>query len=297
MDITVVEAPHSTAFTTLARVKREMGIPQSNTSNDERLTDLIEEVSSAIVTFCNQPLIRQTVIERQVGYGRTVQAMSVTPVPRGGLTAVHFREDEVSGCFVSDPPAGFVYNPNRYADTRPMDQWITRTPTNLPGLPDYIFDYTGGYLLPGDDVVLSDCEADSATASFKLVGSDQTFPILVSGERFRVTGFNNAANNGWFTALQRTPTSIIVDRVLVSETASGVVNFECRNLPRDLESAAVFEIKARYLSQYRDPSIKSESLGDWSASYGNTLGTGSAGETGGLNEVTAAQLGRYVRLD
>lgn len=296
MNIVVVEPPRTTGLTTLARVRRELGL--SDTSQDERLTDLINEVSADVVAYVRQPLIRQTVIERQVGTGRTVQVLSLTPVPHGGVSAVRFDGVSVSGWYVSDPDSGFLFYQNRWADTRQWNQWIERDPAVMPGNQDYEFEYTGGYILPGDDISPSGVTAANAIdSSFELVGTDTTFPILVSGEYVRVTGFALPSNNGRFKVVRRELQKLYVEATLVDEQPSGVVNFVSRNLPFDIEGAAVMEIKARYLSQRRDPSIKSESIGDWSTSYGNTLGTGNAGSTGGLNEATAGRLDKYMRLD
>lgn len=290
MDILVVDGPRTTAFTTLARMRRELGL--TTTAQDDRLTDLIEEVSADIIAFCQQPLIRQSVTERQVGYGRSVQMLSVTPVPRYGVTEVRLRGAVVSGEYpVTNSEAGFVFNQDRWADTRQMDQWIEAEFASMPGNPDYEFDYSGGYILPGDDITASGtCQANSADNSFELTGD--TFPILTSGETVRVEGFTESANNGRFTVLSRTPTKLVVAVTLVDEVGD-VVTIESRTLPRDLERLCVQEVKYRYMSQRRDPSVKSESLGDWSAQYEGALDISA---TGGLSAVVAYGLQKYVRV-
>lgn len=295
MDITVVEAPHSTAFTTLARVKRELGIAPDETAKDELLTDLIEESSAAIIAYCGQPFVRQTVIERQVGFGRTVQVLSVTPVPPGGLDTVLFNDVPVSGCFVSQPNAGFVFNPNRFMDTRPRQLWIEIDPAIMPGYPDYQFHYTGGYLLPGDDLVVPSGAAtvDAAGGYFELASGE--FPILVSGETVVTAGFAAAENNGRHRVLGRTQTRLYVASTLADEASIVETTFAVRTLPRDLEAAAVGEVKARFYQSQRDTSLTSERLGDWSATYGGKDTSGQ--ETGGLSPATAGRLTTYVRLD
>jgi hypothetical protein len=305
MNITIVEAPRTTAFTTVARMREELGL--TTTAQDTRLNTLIEEVSADIVAYCQQPLIRQTVTERQVGLGRTVQVLSVTPVPHGGVTQARLRGCSISGYQVSDPEAGFLLRTggawwiNRWPDSRAYNQWIERDPAIMPGMQLLEFDYSGGYILPGDDIVCSGiASAASATSTFTLdddAENSTTFPILVSGESVVVGGFTNSANNGKFTVLERTPYTLRVAGTLVDETPSGssVVTFNSRNLPRDLERLCVTEVKGRYLSQYRDPTIKSESLGDWSASYGSAAGDIQG--YGGLLPGVANGLDKYVRLD
>jgi hypothetical protein len=303
MDITVVEAPRTTAFTTLGRMHRELNLRDD--SKDARLTDLIEEVSADIVAYCHQPLIRQSVTERQVGRGRTVQMMSVTPVPRGGVRAVRFGfgsepRATVSGYYVSNPDAGFIqfYSNDRFRDTRPYDRWIEVDPAIMPGDPAYEFDYTGGYILPGDDVTTSGgrCIANALDNSFELVGGVSTFPIVTSGETIIVSGYDHSENNGRFTVLDRTLSKLYVDSSLVTESGTNVISVQCRNLPRDIESAAVLEVKYRYLTQFRDPTIRSESLGDWSADYGTRGNTGDDIAEGLLPQV-ARRLEKYIRLE
>lgn len=298
MDITIVEHPRTTAFTTLARMRRELGISPTDTSKDERLTDLIEEASADVVAFCRQPLIRQTVIERQAGNGRNVQVLSVTPIPQAGVIAVRLRGTTLSGRFsVSNPDAGFIFYENRFDNTGLWDQWIERDPSIMAGFPDYEFEYSGGYILPGDDIVSEGtCTANLADSSFELTGSD-TFPIMVSGESIVVTGFDAASNNGRFTVIERTRTKLYVSTTLTQETPSGITTIACRNLPRDIESATILEAKTRFITQFRDPTLKSESLGDWSASYGAPSSDKIGESLGGLNALTASRLDRYVRIE
>jgi hypothetical protein len=297
MNITIVEAPRTTALVTLSRMRQELRL--TNTAQDDRLTNLIEEASAQIITYLGWPLIRQTVTERQVGYGRSVQVLSVTPVPAAGVTQVLNRETVVSGYSVSNPEAGFVYLEDRWPDTRPMNQWIEQDPAIMPGRQDLAFTYSGGYLLPGDNIVASgSCVASAVDNSFELVDGVTFWPILVSGEGVTVTGFSNAGNNGKFTVLARTLTKLSVSRVLpgnmVTESGSYVA-IQCQTLPKDIEGLAAREVRSRFMSQYRDPTIKSESLGDWSASYGGV--EDATEETGGLTPSVARGLAKYVRVE
>ncbi len=294
--IVVTEAPRSTALTSLARLRRELSLERDDTTQDERLTDLMEEASADIIAYCQQPLIRQTVTESLPGYGRTVALLSVTPVPYGGISAVRLRGDAISpsGYSVSSSEAGMVFKADRWEETRQLTQTISADIAIMPGNPDWEFDYSGGYLLPGDDLLVLGVVVDAALHQFQI--SSDTFPILVSGEFVTVRGTVN--NNGRHRVVARTTTTLTVASALTDEVIpSGTVSFDCRTLPRDLESLAVREIKMRYLSQYRDPTITSERLGDWSADYiGKKIVAGSISD-GGLDSAVAQGLAKYIRVD
>lgn len=299
MDLTIVEAPRTTALTTLARMRRELGLEADDTSQDERLTDLIEEVSADIISFCNQPLIRQTVTERLVGYGRPTLILHVTPVPVAGVTEVLFNDEviEPEEYRITDPDAGFLYRSLLWDNTRPVKLMIEVDPVAMHGSADFELTYTGGYILPGDDITASGITAVASDSSFNY--SDGTFPILVSGEYIRATGFTGG-NNGRFKVLSRTLTKLIVDGSLTDETGGMLATIASRTLPRDLESAAIHEIRYRYQTQRRDPSVSSERLGDWGASYSDPGQASSrlrGVDAAGLHETTAMRLIRWQRLE
>lgn len=299
MNLTIVEPPRTTALTTLARMRVELGLAVTDTSKDDRLTPLIEEASADVIGYIQQPLIRQLVTEDMVGYGRTVQVLGVTPVPKYGVSEVRLRGDAIdtSEYYVSDPEAGFVFRGQRWDDSRPMKLNIEIEPALMPGDQAWAFDYAGGYILPGDDISPSGTVAvDHDEQSFSLTGD--TFPILVSGEFFRTTGFGLTANNGRHRVLSRTPTKLIVSTALLSEAPSGTVNFFFRNLPKDLEGFVVKEVKFRYQRQLRDLSITGEKLGDWAVEYvGKKAVDPTELANGGLFPEVARGLDRYVRVE
>jgi hypothetical protein len=291
--ITVVEQPRTTAFTTLARVKQEFRI--TDNSNDQELSDLIEEVSSAVREYCNQPLIRQTVTERQVGQGRRYQMMTVTPVPFSGLLAVRLRDAPVSGCSVVDERPGFIVKRrDLYENTKSYDVWIEVEEANRQGFLEYEFDYTGGYILPGDDIIAAASGTIAATDdSFIITDDSTTFPILVAGEYITVRGFVTPSNNGKFRVQSRTPDAILVGGLTPESGAS--VSVLSRNLPRDLEGLVILEVKYRYFSRFRDPSVSAEKLDDWSANY-VVPGNSRIEPTNGFLPTVAHGLERYLRV-
>src|SRR5690606_4848216 len=132
--------------------------------------------------------------------------------------------EPVSDCFVSQPNAGFIFKPGGFANTRPVETWIEPEFAIMPGQPRYDFYYSGGYLMPGDDVIAPSGEATvSDDGYFELTG-DEEFPILVSGESIVVTGFTNDENNGRHTVLSRTASRLYVASTLVGETSVSETN-------------------------------------------------------------------------
>jgi hypothetical protein len=295
MRVTTVEAARSTALTTLSRIKGELGIASSDTSQDTRLEDLIEEVSAAVVTYCGRAFARESLTEYQVGYGRTVQSMSLTPIV--SLLAVRLDGDaiDLADLTVADPGAGFIQVAGGFRNTGARVQGIEVSEVNQPGVQSYAFDYIGGYVLPGDDITASGiCVASGLDSSFNLTGD--TFPILVSGEFIRVAGFAAAGNNGRFRVLSREEQKLIVGSTLVDEAPSGIVTIRARNFPRDVEAWVIAEIRDRYLMSSRTGAsdVSSERIGDWAATY-KTTAAGDSAEWSGLSERTARGLRGWVR--
>lgn len=305
MDLEILESARTTALTTLARARREVGVAEDDDSHDEQLTGLIEEVSADVVAFLQRPaLLRQAVTERTPGYGRTVLTLSLTPVPAAGVMAVRQRGEVVdaSAYRVSNGDAGFLYREDCWPDTRITRQGIEANAVVMPGNPDFAVDYVGGYLGPQDDLLVEGVTVDATLHTFQL--ASDTFPLLVSGEYVTVRGAGlNVSNVGRHRVLARTASTLTVASTLASQSIpSGLVSFECRTLPRDIERLACLELRKRYLSEEsrRDPTVVSEKLGDWSADYSGRhllLGGGIPTSTGGLDPEVADGLQKYVRVE
>lgn len=301
MQITVVEGPRTVAFTTLTRAKGELGI--RGTETDVTLQRLIDEVSDSIAEYTRRPWARQQVTERLVGYGTDTMAVSVTPVVTRP-SEVRFRDTPMSGYDVADPDAGFIYRLDGFADTRVYTQWVERElDVRSRGDAAWAFDYIGGYLMPGDDMYVapSGISAIAADSAFELTvvdGSENRFPLLVSGEYVRMMGFTTSANNGRFRVLRRTPGQLVVAAVLTDEANAEIVTVNCRTLPRNLEGLALVELRARYFALTRDPSLTSEKIGDWAGSYVTPTGADpNAANFGGLIPKVARELDKYTRSE
>lgn len=297
LNVIVTERARTTAFVTLAKVKLALGI--QNNDSDERLNELIEDVSDAVTQYCGRKFARETVTEHLEGHGHVTLSLARTPIQSVAEVRHITAAVSASGYSVSDPEAGFLYREDTWDSTQPTRTWIETDPINQPGSQDWHVDYIGGYLMPNDDFTSSAIVASGVENSFNISGD--TFPMLVSGERVIIAGFANDDNNGTFTVLSRTASKLIVDTDLVTEVPSGVIavltNIPGNGfLPRDLQRIIMSEIRDQYKSEQRDSTIKSESIGDWSASYGGPSSSEGSSSFSGLMSNTEKSLTRWIRV-
>lgn len=301
--IVAIESPRSTAFTTLAHVKSDLGLTDVNADRDDVLTRMIDDASAAIVSFCGRQFARDTVTEKLEGYDRTTLMLDRTPIVQ--VTEVRFKGAVISpasgfdndgGWSVHDPVAGMLFRQDLFTSTQPRRTWIETDIQPMAGRQDWHVDYTGGYLMPPDNLIASGAMSASASDnSFNLPDDvDLYFPIIVAGEVVRTAGFTNPVNNGKFTVVSRSRTKLVVTSALTDEPASGVHRLTCQTLPADLERRALDTIKFWFITIKRDMSITSESLGDWSAAYASAPFL--AADNYGLPPIVAAALNRYARV-
>lgn len=293
--IRVLETPRSENFTTLQKARVSAGLASTDTSRDEILEQLIAGISADIVAYTGRAFARARVEESLPGTGRTVMTLSLTPVM--ALEQVAFQNVPASGASIYDPEAGFIYNDGMiWTDMTPASSWLgSPSPGNQLGALDHSVRYIGGYLMPDDDLICSGTMTVSGAAN-AFLHSESDFPILVSGERIRVTGFSNAENNGRFTVLSRSAGEVIVAEPLVQEDApvGTLTRMFTRTLPADLESIVLDELRERYLSLNRSSTLKGERLGDWSVTY-ETYGDGTD-ELRGFSPRVQNRVERWVRI-
>jgi hypothetical protein len=302
LNVTVSERARSTGFVTLSKVKATMGFATTtDAARDARLDELIADASDAIVAFCGRTFAREEVTEHLESAGRTVLSLDRTPV--AVVSEVRFVDDIIvsDDYSLNDAAAGMLYKEDRWASTKPTEQWITSERANEPGNQDWHVDYIGGYLMPADDFTASGvCIASGTDFILPALGDDDSFPILVSGERIKFAGFSNAANNGIFTVQARTRARVTVSTALTYEAPSGVIVITSRLngnqvLPRDIERYALMTVQAWFKKERRDSDITSESIGDWSAAYASE--PFSAKDNFGLPPTVAEGLRtRYARV-
>lgn len=301
--IVAIESPRTTLFTTLARVKSELGLTDVNADRDETLSRMIEDASSAVVSFCGRQFARDYVTEKLEGYDRTTMMLDHTPLMN--VVQVRFRDNIIApasgfasdaGWSVSDPDVGLLFRQDLFDSTQPRRTWINTEIQPMAGRQDWHIDYIGGYLMPGDNLVASGTMSAAASDnSFNLPEDDELyFPIIVAGEVIRTTGFTESANNRKHTVVSRTRTKLVVASTLVDEPASGIHRLTCQTLPSELERRVLDVVKFWFITIRRDASLTSESLGDWSAAYASAPFL--AADNYGLPPTVVAGLQKWARV-
>ncbi len=271
--ISIGTHPNTTALTTLRRVKVELGLSLTDTSLDELLDALVDEASQAIESYCGRAFGRAVVTETMPGTGRTRLVLTRTPV--ASVTSVVYNDSTISSSeyAVEDATAGFLYRDDGWYWTVSQDA-SDLVPRYVPSLPtnDYAITYTGGYLLPGDNLSLATLSIAASTDCVK--DSASGFPLVVAGDRVTTAGWNTAANNRTMTVVSRTAAKVVVNSTVLVDEASTANprTVTVRNLPADLERACVETVKAWYLGRTSDPRMTSKSVGDLSLSYSVTAG-------------------------
>jgi len=260
--ITFRTNPQTKDFTTLADVKTALEITGSD--EDAFLSDLIERASDEIVSFTNREFARAEVTETVVSVGVNKLVLNYRPV----LVLTELRLD---GTAITDTVniindvAGIIQrDDNRFESTQGKKSTLISTRIEYQDVPDWAVDYTGGFLMPGDDIAMdTNISASDADNSFNTTG---VFPLLVAGDRIVVSGFTDPADNGTFTVISRTDTKIIVSATLVTE-AAGSINMVVATLPKSLEWAAIEIVTSMFEARSRTRDLKSESIGDFSQSF------------------------------
>lgn len=292
-NLTYIERPRVTAFCTVADVKLDLGI--TTTAQDERIAEYIDEVSDGIVAFCNREFARAVIAERVPGDGSRSLMVSRTPVV--ALDAITFESRTLRCAEVYSADGGILYHGDGFDDTRPVRQWIEAHIENDLSRQAFTVAYTGGFLMPGDDVLASGTLAVVASGTLRLTEGE--WPILVSGDVIRTAGFTNAANNRRLTVQALNDLDVIVAEPLVDEDAGAVVTVRVRTLPASLAGAAREAVRDRYLARNRDSQVVSEKIGDWSATYRGGAGSSAATaevNDGGFGPIVARKLQPWMRI-
>jgi len=264
--ITFRTRPFNTDFTTLANVKEALVI--SGTDDDVFLGNLIERASDEIVQFTRRDFARAAVTDDVVSVGTRRLLLFYPPILV--IEAVRLRDTalvlaEVTDIKIINADAGIVARNKVFESTQAHRADLTVQPINYQDLPDWSFDYTGGFLMPGDNIIGdTTISASSVDNSFNF---SRVFPLLVAGDAIKVSGFTDPANNGTFTVISRTATKIIVSATLVTEAATPAINMTVETLPASLQHAAIEIVTSLFDARARSRDIKAESLGDHSTTY------------------------------
>jgi hypothetical protein len=267
--VTVRVPAQNRNFTSLSRVKQEF---VSASGTDGLLQRYISDATNAIVAFTDREFVREGVTEQLVGSGLPTAMITRRPVAaldavRGGYIGIQ-PAVTVSGVQVRDRNAGILYLNSRFNDNRRYGDYITRFLTPAEGYQGWEADYTGGYLVADDNVLASGISLVAEDRSIRWPGG--LWPMLVAGDRVRLSGFSGTRNNGVWTVTRRVDDeTLTVLQPLTNEGPTDQeVSVEVANLPATIEMACIEMVKYRYKNRNKDTSLSGEKIGDYSYTRG-----------------------------
>jgi len=152
-------------LTTLTRVKLDLSISSTDTSNDTLLSSLISEASAVVENWCNRAFERQDYTESVGADGDCFLYVSNTPV--NALTEVSYSGSTVSSTDYSlyESGSGSIFKDDGWIDTRVYRQEIVRWP--VAENKQYQVIYNAGYYMPGSS--LRDLPYDIERATLEMV--------------------------------------------------------------------------------------------------------------------------------
>jgi hypothetical protein len=234
--------------------------------DDAYLGQLIERATDLIERQTRRKFGRAIVAETFNGSGRTDKSLGRFPVVDLGVLTHDSATIATTEYKILDSDAGMVFMQTGWLENVRVSQVITMSRLDQPGDSDYSLAYTAGYLLSGDNVISGvTITSNGAGKTFTL--SSGKWPLLVDGDFITFAGFADSSLNDTFTVAERTSDLILtVDETPGADEAASVT-FSCQTLPTDLEQACIDLINSWFQWRSRDRSLKSEKIGDWSASY------------------------------
>lgn len=273
--LNVTTPPVSTDLTLLATIKTELGITVA--TDDGFIGTLISAASDAIRSYCNRQFAREVLSEGVASYARSTVLVSIRPLVAIAQITIDGAVVDPTQYYIENDKIGRIQNPSGWPNTMMygfpagFSPELSFLPTE-PANPTIMYvNYTGGWLHPGDD--MANVTASAAVGAFTLAAG-VAVPNLVVGDVITTSGFTNAANNGKFTVASVAGQVINVSNGanLVAESNKAGVTIAVRNLPRDLERAALVCVRDWYYGRDRDSSVKMERIGGtragaWMAQY------------------------------
>ena len=155
MTLTIIEAAAIKKLTTLDRVKAELGV--SGAADDAYLGALINEVSTAVATWCRRCFARETV--RQVFRLETARrSLALARWPNITINAISIGDTDFSPVEFEADDSGLLY---RLDASGNRTDWCRGRVT---------VEYDAGYVLPGEED--RDLPQDIERAALMLIKAD-----------------------------------------------------------------------------------------------------------------------------
>lgn len=259
--LTVSTIAPKVRLTTVTRVKSELGV--TSTSYDSLLGDIVDRASAAVESYCHRTFAREVVSETTPGFGGIHLQVTRTPLISVSSITQNSNTVDSTGYSIADANKGWIYRRDGWDWTAQVHEGLHATwawmdhgfPLARTEEPQFTVAYTGGYIMPEENVTSTAISAASADNSFNSTGA--LFPsLLKAGDVVEASGFTAAANNKRFKVTGTPTTSkVIVDGTLTTAATGTSVTLKFQTLPTDVEKAAIETAKAYYLQR--------KDSGDW----------------------------------
>lgn len=276
----VLVYPTSTLLTTRAAVKAEGNLGTLTDAQNAIVDDLIASASSAIVGHCGREFARAKIVERVPGFdGLFLQLFDRLPL--AVVDEVLYRDDQAFTDYViDDRVAGFLYRELGWLQTSNIGFRLDSFVPPNQDRPDWWVTYSGGYMMPADNLsAKTDIAATSSAGVYGFTSAAAEFPVtLRSGDRVTMSGFASpaTANNKTFT-VTGTPTTagFNVVEAVTAKVAGDTVSVVFQNLPKAVQDAATLTVIDMYRNSQRNTQVASKTVSKLTISYGSAQGTAS----------------------
>ncbi len=274
--IETVKAARTNRLTLLANVKTRLGlsqVPAEDAELDRFLKTASDSIAKLLLNRRGIVTARADFREQCPGYGDSILQLSRKPI--AAVSGITYNSDPITDYLISDKEAGQLYRKLGWTWTAQAAGWNTYS-SHFPRLshfdpapgsetPEFQVDYTAGWVLPA--LAAAKITISAATADSSFNDSANGLPEVLPGDVIDVSGFTEAANNGKFLVVSRTAAKIVVAGSLVTEAAGDTVVLDPRNLPEDIEEAAIETVKEWWLGRKVQNTISSESFDGLARTY------------------------------
>ena len=203
MTVTITTKALQTDLVTLANLKEAIA---PGDADDTYLQRLITRATNHFERECRRKFAREVVTEAFNGNGRTDLMVSRFPVMNLGALTLNDATIATTEYKIRDEGAGIIFMETGWVENVHVSRDITVNRLPFPGDTDYSLVYTGGFLLPGDNVIL-DTAITSNIAGKTFTLTSGKWPLLVDGDKITFAGFSDTGLNVEFTVASRTAVS------------------------------------------------------------------------------------------
>ena len=145
--ITTAVDPSEKRLVTLSKVKARLGV--TSTTDDTKLTEIIDEVSQLVCDFLGTDLAKQTYTETLAGNNRTYLLLARVPIV--SITSVSYQGNAYADYSVADYNAGLLYREDGFYYQSPSISRLVHDPHPSLKAKEWVIVYEAGYTLPAGE--------------------------------------------------------------------------------------------------------------------------------------------------